>query len=87
MLILVHYVTYPHDLQKYDKQLCSILLSELQHVKTVVTSLFLFTGKISFTVYIYEMKFHPLQSLICMVSLLTQNLASMGMTINESLGL
>lgn len=86
MLILVHYVICPHDLQKYDKQLCSMLLSEFQYIKAVLTSSFLFTG-ISFTVHIYEMKFHPLQSLICMVSPLMQNLVFMGMTINESLRL
>lgn len=82
MLILVDYVLCPQDLQKYDKQLCSMLLLEFQYVKAVVTSLFI----ISFTVYIYEMKFHSLQSLICMVPLLTWNLAFMGMTISESLG-
>lgn len=41
MLILVHYVVCPHDLQKYDKQLRSTLLSEFQYIKAVVTSLFL----------------------------------------------
>lgn len=45
MLILVYYVVCPHDLQKYDKQLCSTLLSEFQYIKAVVTRYFYLVGK------------------------------------------